>query len=250
MAVFGMRQRVLDEVAMSTLTDYMAHREPEETGSEAAPSPIRVIVADDHELVAESLASALGDEPDILVAGVASTLAAVMDLVESTDPEVVILDYHLADEDGIEAAQRLRQAHPRVTIVLVTAVATESVLRRAMAAGCTGAATKDVSVQKLSGVIRSAAHGERAVVGDFESQFRLLSGGTSRRGTLLTAREQEVLHAVSLGHTTSAIARALGLSEYTVRNHVRNILGKLNAHTKLEAVIHAARAGLLNLDDE
>lgn len=234
---------------MSALTDYAAHQEFEAPRSECG-SPIRVVVVDDHELVAESLATALGDEPDIQVAGVASTLATALRLVQSAEPEVVIMDYRLADEDGIVAAQQLRQVYPRVTTVLLTAVATEAVLKRAMAAGCTGAATKNVSVEKLSGVIRSAAHGERAVAGDFETQFRLLSGGKSRGGALLTARELEVLQAVSLGQTTPAIARSLGLSEYTVRNHVRNILGKLNAHTKLEAVIHAARAGILKLDDE
>lgn len=241
---------MLDEVAMSALSDYPTQEKAPEATLELNGSHITVMVVDDHELVAESLASALSDEPDIEVIGVASTLATALDLLRRSAPEVVIMDYRLADEDGIEATRRIRQADPRVTVVLLTAVATEGVLRRAMAAGCTGAATRDVSVGNLSRVIRSAAHGERAVAGQFESQFRLLSGGSARRSALLTARELEVLHAVSQGQTTSVIARSLGLSEYTVRNHVRNILGKLNAHTKLEAVIHAARAGILNLEEE
>ena len=233
---------------MSALSEHTAQK-TSERGSETRAG-IRVMVVDDHELVAESLATALGDEPDIEVAGVASTLAAALALVRIAEPEVVIMDYRLADEDGIEAARRVREADPRVSVVLLTAVATEGVLRRAMAAGCSGAVTRDVSLVNLSGVIRSAAHGERAVAGQFESQFRLLSGATTRRNAVLTAREQEVLRAVSQGQTTSSIARSLGLSEYTVRNHVRNILAKLDAHTKLEAVIHAARAGILSLDED
>lgn len=233
---------------MSALSEYSAQRASDRRVETEAR--IRVMVVDDHELVAESLATALGDEPDIEVAGIASTMATALDVLRSAEPEVVIMDYRLADEDGIEAARRIKELDPRVSVVLLTAVATEGVLKRAMAAGCAGAATRDVSLGNLSGVIRSAAHGERAVAGDFETQFQLLSGGTARRSAVLTAREQEVLRAVSQGLTTSAIARSLGLSEYTVRNHVRNILAKLNAHTKLEAVIHAARAGMLSLEDD
>lgn len=211
---------------------------------------ISVVVVDDHELVAESLASALREEPGIVVSGVASTMASALELVERTRPQVVVVDYRLAREHGIEAARRIRQAVPGSSVVLLSAVATGEVLSRAVAAGCTGAVTKDVSVGNLSSVVRAAARGERAVAGDFEGHIRSLSGGgKAMRRSLLTAREQEILRAISHGETTPAIARSLGLSEYTVRNHVRNILGKLGAHTKLEAVIHAARAGILSLED-
>jgi DNA-binding NarL/FixJ family response regulator len=210
---------------------------------------ISVIVVDGQDTVAESLAAALSTEPDMRVVGVASDASSAAALVERTGAEVLVMDYRLSNGDGIKAAGLIRRLNPNLNIVLLASIADEWVLARALSAGCTGVLSKDSTLDKLPRVVRSAAHGERVVEGEFAGRVELLRGSSNSRRSILTTREQEVLRAISLGQTTAMMARSLGLSEYTVRNHVRNILGKLNAHTKLEAVVNAARAGLLRFDD-
>jgi DNA-binding NarL/FixJ family response regulator len=211
---------------------------------------ISVMVVGGQKTVGESLAAVLAKEPDIRVVGVASAFPAAVALLDRTHPDVAVMDYRLPDGDGIETARIIRRLKPDLRVIMLVSMANESVVSRAITAGCSGVISKDTTVDKLARVVRSAASGERVMEGEFAGRVERLRRDSTRRKTVLTTREQEVLRAIARGQTTAMVAQALGLSEYTVRNHVRSILGKLDAHTKLEAVVHAARAGLVHLDDE
>jgi DNA-binding NarL/FixJ family response regulator len=159
------------------------------------------------------------------------------------------MDYRLADgeRNGAEGTRRLRELDPTLNVVMLTATTDDRVLSEALAAGCCGFVTKGASVDQLLWAVRSAANGDGAFPADV---LRRLAGlGTPERGvgSDLTARELEVLRALGQGQGTQTMSRSLDLSEHTVRNYVRNILNKLGAHTKLEAVLIAARAGLIEV---
>jgi DNA-binding NarL/FixJ family response regulator len=216
---------------------------------EDSDEPIRVILVDGHRRSGGALASLLMSERDIQMVGVSRDISSAVTMVDGKQPEVAVMDYRPSDRAGIEAASLLKRLRPNVRIVLVVSTASESVVSRALRT-CTGVVSKDATADKLIRAVRSAAHGERVVEGEFVPHVDLLMHGAASRRSQLTSREQEVLRAISHGQTTAVIAQTLGLSEHTVRNHVRNILSKLDAHTKLEAVVHAARAGVLSLDDE
>jgi DNA-binding NarL/FixJ family response regulator len=211
---------------------------------------ISVMVVGGQAIVGERLADVLAKEPDIWVVGVAQEFSSAVALVERAHPDVAVMDYRLSGGDGIETARIIRRLEPDLRVIMLVSMANESVVSRAITAGCSGVISKDTTVDKLAGVVRSAARGERVMEGEFAGRAGLLRRDSPRRKTVLTSREQEVLRAIALGQTTAMVAQALGLSEHTVRNHVRNILGKLDAHTKLEAVVRAARAGLVHFDHE
>lgn len=207
---------------------------------------VRVLFVDDHQMVAEGLAAVVGDEPGIEVVGVTGTLSAAVTATQAQAPDVVIMDYRLPDGDGAEGTRRLLALDHPPQVVILTASGEDHVLREALASGCCGFLTKGARVEDLIEAIRAAGIGESVFSSDVVrrlSRVRFGGGGPDN----LTARELEVLRAIAAGQGTADIARALVLSEHTVRNHVRNVLAKLGAHTKLEAVVTAARAGLIEL---
>jgi len=207
----------------------------------------RVVLVDDHEMVAAGLAAVLGDEPDIDIVGVAASLAEALRLVELTRPDVVVMDYRLPDGDGAEGTRRLRDLVPELQVIILTAATEDQVLADALSAGSSGFVAKGGSVEHLALAVRAAANGDAVFPAEAMGRLARFGRAEPAAGWNLTAREREVLQALAEGQSTGAIARSLTLSEHTVRNHVRNVLQKLDAHTKLEAVVIAARAGLIDL---
>lgn len=208
--------------------------------------PIRVLIVDDHEMLATSLAHVLGLEPDLLSVGIAANLAQARRMVVTATPDVVLLDHRLPDGEGVAAIAELRSLRPSVQIVVLTASTADHVLVTAIEAGASGFVSKSRSLMEVTAAVRAAATGE-AVISP-EMLMRLLprlgrTGGGSRHN--LTDRETEVLGYLAEGLSNAAIAQRLTVSVHTVRNHVANLSAKLGAHSKLEALTIAVREGIM-----
>jgi DNA-binding NarL/FixJ family response regulator len=214
--------------------------------AETPPTPIRVLVVDDHDVFASSLAQVLGLEPDLLALGTASSIAEARTMIPSTLPDVVLMDHRLPDGDGVEAIAELQELRSSTKFVVLTASTADHVLVTAIESGATGFLSKSRSLDEVRSAVR-AAHSGEAVISP-EMLARLLPRLNRRRepGRVeLTERELEVLALLSEGLTNTDIAKRMVVSVHTVRNHVANLSAKLGAHSKLEALSIAIRRGLL-----
>ena len=207
---------------------------------------VRVLIVDDHEVVATSLAHVLDAEPDIVTVGVAGSLARAKDLVTSTAPDVLLLDHRLPDGDGVQSVGMLRGLRPSVAVVILTASAADHVMVQAIEAGVSGFLSKTRSLGEVTSAVRAAAAGEAVISPEMLARLLPRLGSNGRAGrTTLTDREREVLGLLAEGLTNAAIAERLTVSVHTVRNHVANLSAKLGARSKLEALSIAVREGLL-----
>ena len=207
---------------------------------------IRVLVVDDHEVLASSLARVLDEEPDLVSVGVAGTLERARAMIATTAPDVVLLDHRLPDGDGVAAISELRALRPSIKVVVLTASAADHVLVAAIEAGASGFVSKTRSLGEVTSAVRAAATGEAVISPELLARLlpRLSPSGRPRHQEL-TEREREVLGLVADGLSNAAIAERLVVSVHTVRNHVANLSAKLGAHSKLEALSIAVREGLL-----
>lgn len=207
---------------------------------------VRVLVVDDHRMFAQGLAEALSLNVDILVVGIARGVDEACAKARALAPDVVLMDYRLSDGDGVRATQLIKSDRPETKIVMVTSFTDESVLLAAIEAGCSGFLPKDESIDAVIAAVRTAHAGEASippsVLARLLPKLRQGNGGV---GSTLSPRETEVLQLMSQGLSNQAIAEQLFLSLKTVRNHVQNIIVKLNTHSKLEAVCAAAREGIV-----
>ena len=209
-------------------------------------SPVRVLIVDDHEVLAASLAMVLEAEPDLKSVGVAGTLEKARSMVVSTTPDVILLDHRLPDGDGVAAIGELRRLRPSAQVVVLTASAADHVLVAAIEAGASGFVSKTRSLDELTSAVRAAATGEAVISPEMLARLlpRLQRSGRARHNDL-TEREREVLGLLADGLSNAAIAEQLFVSVHTVRNHIANLSAKLGAHSKLEALSIAVRDGLL-----
>jgi DNA-binding NarL/FixJ family response regulator len=211
-----------------------------------APDPIRVLLIDDHQMFADSLARLLSDESGIEVVGVRSTGAAGVALAAALKPTVVLVDYRLPDLDGVAVTTWIKAQDPDTYVVMLTGSADDDVLLNAIEAGCSGYLTKDRAAAEVVQAVRLAAAGEATISpGELARLLPQLRRGQHSLGSDLTAREREILALLAAGTSNSAIAATLHLSVNTVRNYVQSILTKLGAHSKLEAVAIGVRTGLI-----
>jgi DNA-binding NarL/FixJ family response regulator len=221
-----------------------AERTNDSTGS---TPPIRVVIVDDHKMFAQSLARILSDEADIAVVEVASDAAGALAAVERHQPRVVLLDHNLPGRDGLSVARDIKAANADVMIVMVTGAAEDRVLLGAIEAGCSGFLTKDRLVDEVVESVRAAAAGEVLIPPSLLARLLPQLNRTSQGiGGDLSPRELEVLELLATGATNKTIAAQLYLSVNTIRNHVQQVLVKLGAHSKLEAVATAVREGIIS----
>ena len=208
--------------------------------------PIRVVIVEDHVMVAEGIVALLESAPDIEVVGVAGTVEDGFRFVDSRQPHVALIDYRLPDGDGIELTRAIKARWADVQVVMVTGEEGPGLLNQAIDVGCSGFIGKGRDITMVIDAIRAAAQGEAVIPPDLLARLLpRLRGAETQFGADLTAREREVLQALALGRTTKQIADELFISVVTVRNHVQNVLSKLDAHSKLEAVTIALREGLV-----
>ncbi len=209
-------------------------------------SPIRVLVCDDHRIVADGLAAVLSNEEGIDVVGVTGSAAEVVEAAGRLQPDVVLMDFVLPDGTGAEAAQAVKRARPEAKVVMLTSFAEEDVLVASIEAGCSGFVTKHRGTSDVAVAVRLAAEGEAVVSQEMlATLLPRLSRTRQGLGSDLTPREMEVLRLLADGESKERIGQRLFLSPNTVRNHIQSILTKLGAHSRLEAVAVAVREGLI-----
>jgi two-component system, NarL family, response regulator DesR len=198
---------------------------------------IRLLVADDETLVREALAVLLGLEPDITVIAQADNGADAVTLAETRLPDIAVLDLEMPPQDGLWAAERIREANPGVKVILVTRHARPGVLRRALAAGVSGFVPKTTPAERLAQIIRDIAQGRRYI--DPEIAATALTEDRSP----LTERELDLLRATRGGGTVEEIAAKLHLAPGTVRNYLSTAMRKLDKRTRHAAAQYAWEQG-------
>ena len=206
---------------------------------------IRVLLVDDHQVVRRGLRTFLEIQDDIEVVGEASDGAEGVARTEELRPDVVLMDIKMPGTDGIEALRKLRELENPAKVLIVTSFTEQRTVVPALRAGASGYVYKDVDPDALAGAIRSVYAGhvllQPEVAGALLAQED--AGGGTGRGSTLTDREREVLGLIADGRSNREIARALVLSEKTVKTHVSNILMKLDLADRTQAALWAVRHG-------
>ena len=214
-----------------------------------SPAPTRVAIVDDHEMFVDLLSQRLALEPDIeIVATAGSGRAALESIPSNTD--VVVCDHHLPDTDGVTLAGELLAATPSTQVVMLTQSRDDTVLIRAISAGCCGFVSKTAPLDEVTLAIRAAAAGEATISQQELAQVVDRVAASANVSDPLTPREHDVLEQMATGRSNQEIADTLYVAVDTTRNHVSSILRKLDSHSKLQAVVTAARRGLIDLRDD
>lgn len=218
-----------------------------------ADEPIRAIVVDDQELFRRGLVMLLGQEADIEVVGEADDGVTGSELAASAAPDVVLLDVRMPRRSGIEACRAIKEAVPSAKILMLTVSDEEADLYEAVKNGAAGYLLKDSSIEDVAQAIRVVHDGQSLISPSMAvkliDEFKQISKPDRHQvsGLRLTDRELEVLRLVAKGLNNRAIAKELFISENTVKNHIRNILEKLQLHSRMEAVMYAVREKLLDI---
>lgn len=201
-----------------------------------------MVVVDDQTLVREAFAVLLARLPGIDVVGTAPDGHSALAVVDTTAPDVVLLDLRMPGLDGTATTRRLRGRHPEVAVLLLTTYLHDSAIVPALRAGALGAVGKDSSPEYVAAAVRAVHDGVPVLPAGAQQQ---LLGRPADGPTRLSAREVEVLRLIAEGLTNAQIARRLVVSVSTVKTHVNNLFGKLEIGNRTEAVARATGLGLL-----
>jgi len=204
--------------------------------------PIRILIADDHAVVRRGLRSILQIEKDFQIVGEASNGTEAVKMARELNPHVVIMDLIMPEKSGSEATAQILAERPKTRILLLTTFGTADDVAKALEAGAAGALMKTSDESEIISSIRTVAAGGHAVSDEIK---RLMA--ESPPAPKLTPRQLEILNSMSHGYSNAEIAQVFGISEFSVREHVANIMTKLDASNRAEAVATALRKGLLKV---
>jgi NarL family two-component system response regulator LiaR len=213
-----------------------------------ADSPIRVIIADDHEMVRRGLILFLSTAPDILVVGQATSGSQAVRMSRDLHPDVVLMDIVMPEMDGVAATSAIKSAQPEVQVIALTSFHEDALVPRVLEAGAIGYLLKDVAAEGIADAIRRARDGQSTLAPEgTKALVNAVVRPEARRapGMDLTAREREVLALMVRGLTNGEIAERLVVSRSTVNFHVSRILGKLQVSGRAQAVALALQTGLI-----
>jgi len=216
---------------------------------------LRVMIVDDHELFRRGIQMVLEQEDDLEVVGEATDGEQAVSKAEELTPDVVLMDVRMPKNSGIEATRKIKELIPSAKILMLTVSDQEEDLYEAIKAGASGYLLKEISEEDVADAIRSVWSGQSrispAMASKLLNEFQAMSKRAEEREAVhtprLTEREMEVLTLVAKGMNNRDIAKELFISENTVKNHVRNILEKLQLHSRMEAVVYAVREKLLEI---
>ena len=226
---------------------------------EYKPKRIRIVLADDHPIVRDGLRKLLTLEEDIEVVGEASDGREVVQVIQDTSPDILILDLRMPYMDGLATLQALQQLEKKVKVIVLTASEDKNEFVQAMKLGCSGIVLKQTapelivkSIRKVnSGEIWLDSHTTAAVMRQFASPADMLAGGTPGKGrerSPLSQREREIVGLVAQGYKNREMAEKMFISEQTVKNHLHNIFDKLGVSDRLELALYAIHKGLHLVD--
>ena len=218
---------------------------------------IRVLIVDDHALYRRGLLTVLGTEDGIEVVGEAADGIEAVDQAEETLPDVIVMDVSMPKRGGIDACRVIKQRVPSARILMLTSSDDEANLFEAVRAGANGYLLKDVPPEEVAAGIRGVFHGQSLLSPMMATKLLTEFAQISQRETVpaptpglelprLTDRELEILKLVARGRLNREIATELFIAENTVRNHIRNILDKLQMHSRMEAAMYAVRQRLID----
>jgi DNA-binding NarL/FixJ family response regulator len=221
-----------------------------------ADERIRLLIADDHELFRRGLRMVLEDEDDIEVIDEAGDGEQAVEMAREHAPDVVVMDVRMPGLTGIQAARRIKEEEPGTKILVLTISDEEDDLYEAIKAGANGYLLKEISIDEIAHAVRSVHSGQSLIspsmasklLDEFATMIKKEEQKEEVPAPRLTPREMEVLEHVAQGMNNREIAKALFISENTVKNHVRNILEKLHLHSRMEAVVYAVREKLLEIN--
>jgi two-component system, NarL family, response regulator DevR len=205
----------------------------------------RVLIVEDHQVVAEGLAALINDQKDMTVVGKAGTVAEAIAQAAELQPDVVLVDFRLTDGTGADAATAIRQMRPETKLIFLTREDSDAARFAALEAGASGFIHKSRAAQDVVDAIRTVADGGNLFtprgIAQLISNRREVEAQLER----LTAREKEVLRLMAEGIASREIASKLGISYTTVRTHIRSLGSKLGVHSKLEAIVKARELALV-----
>ena len=213
---------------------------------------IRILLADDHNVMRGGLRLLLERQPGFKVVGEASDGRQAVEQAEATQPDIIVLDIAMPNLSGIEAAQRISALLPQTRIIILSMHSDESYVLRALKAGAKGYLLKDSAENDLIEAIRAVDEGKaffspeisNIMVEDYVREMK--RRGAEDSYELLTPREREILQMLAEGKTNKHIATVLDLSLYTVETHRRNLQDKLNLHSFAELILYAVRKGIIS----
>ncbi|MEI8308344.1 MAG: response regulator transcription factor [Chloroflexales bacterium] len=220
---------------------------------------IRVLIVDDQALIRTGIQLLMARKPDIEVVGQAGNGAEALAMVSSLDPDVVLMDVMMPVMDGVEATRRLTESKARAAVIFLTTFRDDEYVFRGIAAGARGYLLKDVDHRALADAVRTVAAGGALLNPEITARLlpylgRMAANSPpppaptrpppSERADLLTERERSILHMLALGSTNQEISAALAISVGTVKNHISNILGKLDVRDRTQAALWAVQRGI------
>ena len=205
----------------------------------------RVLVVEDHQVVAEGLAALINDQKDMKVVGKAGSVAESINLAAELKPDIVLMDFRLTDGTGADAATAIRQMRPETRLIFLTREDSDAARFAALEAGASGFIHKSRAAQEVVDAIRTVADGGNLFTPRGIAQLLNNRREVEAQLEKLTAREKEVLRLMAEGIASREIASKLGISYTTVRTHIRSLGSKLGVHSKLEAIVKARELALV-----
>ncbi len=219
---------------------------------------IRVLIADDHQVVREGLTSVLESKGDIEVVGLAADGKEALQKARELSPDVVIMDISMPNMNGVEATRQIKKESPQIGVVVLTMYGDEEYIFDLVRAGAAGYLLKDADSAQIAKAIRAVSKGESmihpSIAAKILNEFSQLSSGKTPKGAnaaksedSLSEREVEVLRLMADGKSNKEIANDLDLSDKTIKNHIHHVFQKLKVTDRTKAVMTAMRMGLIDL---
>jgi two-component system, NarL family, nitrate/nitrite response regulator NarL len=220
--------------------------EGERNGQPTGENPIRVMIVEDHAVVAEGLAALINEQEDMEVVGKAGSVAECVPAAAKLGPDVVLLDFRLPDGTGAEAAAAIREIRPEAKLIFLTREDSDAARFAAVQSGASAFIHKSKAASEVVTAIRDVARGRTLITPRTIATLLAKRRAIDAQHDSLTPREKEVLRLMADGLSSRAVAAKLGISYTTVRTHIRSLGSKLGVHSKLEAIVKARELGLIS----